>query len=65
MGAKETMKYEIRFIADFMVLSTTVDTEKDEDGAIEVASWVIKDNYGIDTKDLKWNAIDVVVLEVA
>jgi len=59
------MKYEIRFIADFMVLSTTVDTEKDEDGAIEVASWVIKDNYGIDTKDLKWNAIDVVVLEVA
>jgi hypothetical protein len=65
LGAKETMKYEIRFIADFIVLSTTVDSEKDEDGAIEVASWFIKDIYGIDTKDIKWNAIDVVVLEVA
>lgn len=59
------MKYEIRFIADFMVLSTTVDTKKDEDGAIEVASEFIKDYHGIDTKDFSWNAIDVVVLEVA
>lgn len=59
------MRYEIRFIADFMVLSTTVDTKKDEDGAIEIASEWIKEYYAIDTKNIRWNAIDVVVLEVA
>lgn len=59
------MRYEIRFIADFMVLSTTVDTERDEDGAIEVASEWIKECYAIDTKNIRWKAIDVVVLEAA
>ncbi len=59
------MRYEIRFIADFMVLSTTVETEKDEDGAIEFASTCIKDFYDLDVKNFRWNAIDVVVLEVA
>ncbi len=60
------MRYEIRFITDFMVLSTTVKTKKDDqDYAIETAKEFIKDYHGLDLENFRWNEIDVVVLESA
>ena len=58
------MRYEVRFIGDHMVLSTTVIAD-DADGAVIEARMLVQDYYGLNLGDLnkfKWNAIDIVDL---